>query len=136
MAELPRLPGYMRDLPALYVNTQEFRGTIETNATEVLQECMGCGAGRSKGAPYRLAHPDDAASIGDSSFKRYLMQRVSHPDVSTAVWTEGEPASSSAAASAAWVTRLCTRPLRRAASVACSLPSPYGIPITSVMPFS
>jgi len=136
MAELPRLPGYMREPPGLVRQYPGISGHHRNQRDRGIAGVHGLRSWSVEVAPYRFAHPDDAASIGDSSFKRYLMQRVSHPDVSTAVWTEGEPASSSAAASAAWVTRLCTRPLRRAASVACSLPSPYGIPITSVMPFS
>ena len=30
------------NLPALGIDTQELRSTIEANVTEVLQECMGC----------------------------------------------------------------------------------------------
>jgi hypothetical protein len=73
------------NLPTLGVDTQEFRSTIEANSTEVLQECVSCAAGRSKGPMHGLTHPDDTASIGNATFKRYLMQRVSHPDVSTTV---------------------------------------------------
>jgi hypothetical protein len=38
-----------------------------------------------KGRRTVSTHPDDAASIGDATFKLYLTQRVSHPDVSTTV---------------------------------------------------
>jgi hypothetical protein len=47
--------------------------------------CVSCAAGRSKGPAHCLAHADDAASIGDATFKRYLTQRVNHPDVSATV---------------------------------------------------
>src|SRR5512133_1307867 len=136
MAELPQLPGYMREPPGL---VRQYPGISGHHRNQ-----------RDRGAPevYELrswsveggAVPSRPPGRRGLDW-RFLLQavshaEVSHPDVSTAVWTEGEPASSSAAASAAWVTRLCTRPLRRAASVAWSLPSPYGIPITSGIPFS
>jgi hypothetical protein len=69
----------------LGVDTQESRSTIEVNAAQVLQECVSCAAGRSNGPTHGITYPDDSASIGDAAFKLYLMQRVSHPDVSTTV---------------------------------------------------
>jgi hypothetical protein len=63
--------------------------------------CVSGAAGRSRGRRTVSTHPDDAASIGDATFKLYLTQRVSHPEVSTRVWADREPASSSAVASAA-----------------------------------
>jgi hypothetical protein len=47
--------------------------------------CVSGTAGRSRGRRTVSTHPDDAASSGDATFKLYLTQRVSHPDVSTRV---------------------------------------------------
>jgi hypothetical protein len=51
------------------MSTEERKGSILANVVEA-SACIS-------------THPDDAASIGDATFKPYLTQRVSHPDVST-----------------------------------------------------